>query len=150
MCMYSSRQADGGEPMGKHLEGKDLAAAGLLYSTTVSILLQLSLTLLKRRLQLPTRLHRMFQKSRTCFSKASCCMFGDPVCVCCLFMSICLQGRGIVMVGGGLRYMMSAWVSVHLIRQTGCRLPIEMWWVQLCYCTQTASCNVVGPPGSCL
>jgi hypothetical protein len=37
------------------------------------------------------------------------------------------QGRGVVMVGGGLRYMFSAWVSVHLLRSAGCRLPIEMW-----------------------
>jgi alpha 1,2-mannosyltransferase len=32
------------------------------------------------------------------------------------------------MIGGGLRYIMSAWAAVHLLRNTGCRLPIEMWY----------------------
>jgi len=45
-----------------------------------------------------------------------------------LVVRVCLQGRGVVMIGGGLRYIMSAWVAVHLLRSSGCRLPIEMWY----------------------
>jgi hypothetical protein len=45
----------------------------------------------------------------------------------CCVQHLFLQGRGIVMIGGGLRYMTSAWVAVHMIRRSGCRLPIEMW-----------------------
>lgn len=44
-----------------------------------------------------------------------------------IFCTVVVQGRGIVMVGGGLRYMISTWVGVHMIRRSGCRLPIEMW-----------------------
>lgn len=48
-------------------------------------------------------------------------------CVLRLPCAAVMQGRGIVMVGGGLRYMESTWIGVHLIRRSGCRLPIEMW-----------------------
>jgi hypothetical protein len=36
------------------------------------------------------------------------------------------QGRGIVVVGGG-RYFVSAYVTIRVIRELGCRLPIELW-----------------------
>ena len=38
------------------------------------------------------------------------------------------KGRGIVIVGGGLKYMVSAWINVHLLRRAGCTLPVEMWF----------------------
>lgn len=37
-----------------------------------------------------------------------------------------LQGRGIVVVGGG-KYFVSAYVTIRVLRHLGCRLPIEMW-----------------------
>ncbi|GBF93077.1 hypothetical protein Rsub_05688 [Raphidocelis subcapitata] len=38
------------------------------------------------------------------------------------------SGRGIVTVGGGMRYIVPAWMMVHQLRHLGCRLPIEMWY----------------------
>jgi hypothetical protein len=37
------------------------------------------------------------------------------------------EGRGIIMVVNGARYFANAWVAIHLIRQVGCRLPIQIW-----------------------
>jgi ADP-heptose:LPS heptosyltransferase len=37
------------------------------------------------------------------------------------------QGRGIVICGGGARYLPSAWVCINLLRRLGCDLPIELW-----------------------
>jgi ADP-heptose:LPS heptosyltransferase len=37
------------------------------------------------------------------------------------------QGRGIVICGGGVRYFTNAWVCVNILRQLGCRLPIQLW-----------------------
>jgi len=37
------------------------------------------------------------------------------------------QGRGIVVCAGGVRYFTNAWVAIHLLRQHGCRLPIQVW-----------------------
>lgn len=37
------------------------------------------------------------------------------------------EGRGVVICGGGLRYLPSAWVNVRMLRQHGCRLPVELW-----------------------
>jgi hypothetical protein len=39
------------------------------------------------------------------------------------------HGRGIVIAGGGLKYMPSVWVHVHLIRSFGCNLPIQLWYL---------------------
>ena len=36
-------------------------------------------------------------------------------------------GRGIVIVGGGLRYFPCAWVCIRMLRECGCKLPIELW-----------------------
>lgn len=39
------------------------------------------------------------------------------------------SGRGIVMVGGGLKYMVSAWINIHLLRAVArCALPVELWF----------------------
>jgi hypothetical protein len=37
------------------------------------------------------------------------------------------SGRGIVICGGGVRYFTNAWVCINMLRQVGCRLPIELW-----------------------
>jgi ADP-heptose:LPS heptosyltransferase len=39
------------------------------------------------------------------------------------------QGRGIVMCGGGRRYFPCAWVAINRLRDLGCRLPIELWFL---------------------
>jgi hypothetical protein len=36
------------------------------------------------------------------------------------------RGRGIVVIGGG-RYFVSAYVTIRVLRHVGCRLPIELW-----------------------
>ena len=40
-----------------------------------------------------------------------------------------LQGKGIVMCAGGIGYFTCCWVAIHAIRRTGCRLPVEVWYV---------------------
>eukprot|EP00877_Chromochloris_zofingiensis_P011779 jgi/Chrzof1/6855/Cz02g01020.t1 len=37
------------------------------------------------------------------------------------------SGRGIVMVGGGVKYAIPAYVSLYALRRTGCSLPVELW-----------------------
>ena len=37
------------------------------------------------------------------------------------------SGRGIVMCAGGLVYFISAWVSLNMLRRSGCTLPVEVW-----------------------
>jgi ADP-heptose:LPS heptosyltransferase len=39
------------------------------------------------------------------------------------------QGRGIVICGGGMRYLPSAWVCINMLRRLGCRLPIQLWYL---------------------
>ncbi len=36
-------------------------------------------------------------------------------------------GRGVVVCGGGARYFTCAYVCLSMLRQTGCRLPVELW-----------------------
>lgn len=36
-------------------------------------------------------------------------------------------GRGIVICGGGEKYLPCAWVCIHVLRSLGCTLPIELW-----------------------
>ncbi|KAI8468938.1 MAG: mannosyltransferase putative-domain-containing protein [Monoraphidium minutum] len=38
------------------------------------------------------------------------------------------SGRGLVTVGGGMRYIIPAWIMVHQLRHKGCSLPVEMWY----------------------
>ncbi len=40
-----------------------------------------------------------------------------------------LSGRGIVMCGGSRTYFPCAWVSIQMLRDLGCRLPIELWYL---------------------
>ena len=37
-------------------------------------------------------------------------------------------GRGIVILAGGLTYMVPAWVNIHLLRRTGMLLPSCIPW----------------------
>lgn len=37
------------------------------------------------------------------------------------------QGRGIVLCSGGVTYFTGAWVTINMLRQLGCHLPIELW-----------------------
>lgn len=37
-------------------------------------------------------------------------------------------GRGIVLTGGGTRYMVPMLVSIRMLRATGCTLPVECWF----------------------
>ncbi len=37
--------------------------------------------------------------------------------------------RGIVIAGGGLKCFPSVWVNVNLLRQHGCELPIQLWYM---------------------
>jgi ADP-heptose:LPS heptosyltransferase len=37
------------------------------------------------------------------------------------------SGRGIVICAGGERYFTNAWVCINMLRQLGCRLPIQLW-----------------------
>lgn len=39
-------------------------------------------------------------------------------------------GRGIVIPGGGVVYIISVYVNVRLLRFLGCRLPIEVWMLE--------------------
>jgi alpha 1,2-mannosyltransferase len=37
------------------------------------------------------------------------------------------SGKGIVYTAGGVSYITCAWVSISLLRRSGCNLPIEIW-----------------------
>jgi hypothetical protein len=39
------------------------------------------------------------------------------------------EGRGVVICAGGVRMFTNAWVCIHLLRQTGCELPIQVWYL---------------------
>lgn len=36
-------------------------------------------------------------------------------------------GRGIVICGGGMKYLPGAWVCIRMLRHLGCALPMELW-----------------------
>jgi hypothetical protein len=39
------------------------------------------------------------------------------------------RGRGIVICGGGLKYFTCAWVTIKMLREVGCTLPIQLWYL---------------------
>lgn len=39
------------------------------------------------------------------------------------------SGRGIVICGGGVQYFANAWVCINILRQDGCKLPVELWYL---------------------
>ena len=39
------------------------------------------------------------------------------------------EGRGIVICGGGARYLPSAWVCISMLRRLGCALPVQLWFL---------------------
>jgi len=38
------------------------------------------------------------------------------------------SGRGVVIVAGGTKYLIPAWVCVRALRYVGCKLPIQIWY----------------------
>jgi hypothetical protein len=38
-------------------------------------------------------------------------------------------GRGVVICGGGPKYFTCAWVCINMLRDRGCELPIELWYL---------------------
>ncbi|MFK7787516.1 MAG: hypothetical protein AB8B56_20500 [Crocinitomicaceae bacterium] len=40
------------------------------------------------------------------------------------------QGRGIVICGGGPVYFTCAWININMLRNIGCKLPIELWHLE--------------------
>ncbi|DBA65601.1 TPA: hypothetical protein ACH3X2_002666 [Trebouxia sp. C0005] len=38
------------------------------------------------------------------------------------------RGKGIVIMAGGLTYFVPAWINIHMLRKTGCTLPVEMFF----------------------
>ncbi len=40
------------------------------------------------------------------------------------------EGRGIVICGGGVKYFTNAWVCINRLRQSGCRLQVEVWYLK--------------------
>jgi alpha 1,2-mannosyltransferase len=42
--------------------------------------------------------------------------------------SFTYAGRGVVILGGGLTYMVPAWVALHMLRRAGSSLPVEVWF----------------------
>ncbi len=57
--------------------------------------------------------------ARTMFDEAARRALGESVPV--------LGGRGIVICGGGVKYLTCAWVCVNLLRRLRCELPIQFW-----------------------
>ncbi len=53
-------------------------------------------------------------------------------------------GRGIVICGGGERYLPGAWVCMRLLRHLGCQLPIELWHLGPQECDRRM-CNLLAP-----
>jgi ADP-heptose:LPS heptosyltransferase len=39
------------------------------------------------------------------------------------------RGRGIVICAGGVKYFTGAWVCLHRLRDLGCQLPVELWYL---------------------
>jgi hypothetical protein len=39
------------------------------------------------------------------------------------------EGRGVVIPGGGTKYFPSLWVAVNRLREMGCTLPVEVWYI---------------------
>ena len=39
------------------------------------------------------------------------------------------KGRGVVIAGGGTRYFPGVWVCVRTLRELGCELPVEVWYM---------------------
>ncbi len=38
------------------------------------------------------------------------------------------EGRGIVVCAGGITYFTNAWICINMLRDLGCRLPIQLWY----------------------
>ncbi|MFT5822255.1 MAG: alpha 1,2-mannosyltransferase [Crocinitomix sp.] len=40
------------------------------------------------------------------------------------------KGKGIVICGGGPVYFTCAWININMLRKKGCKLPIELWYLE--------------------
>jgi hypothetical protein len=40
-----------------------------------------------------------------------------------------MEGKGIVICGGGLKFFPGAWVCINMLRRLGCKLPIQLWYL---------------------
>lgn len=40
-------------------------------------------------------------------------------------------GRGVVIAAGGVKFQVGAWVTISMLRELGCTLPIEVWYLGL-------------------
>src|SRR5947209_7644298 len=38
-----------------------------------------------------------------------------------------LAGRGVVIAGGGAKYLPGVWLCVNKLRRLGCTLPVQVW-----------------------
>ena len=57
------------------------------------------------------------------------------------------RGRGIVIAGGGERYLPSLYVTVRAIRHVGCQLPIQVWYLGRNHEMPLARQNLLAPYG---
>lgn len=39
------------------------------------------------------------------------------------------KGRGLVICGGGVKMFTNAWVCINMLRRSGCKLPIQLWFL---------------------
>ncbi|GIW83170.1 MAG: hypothetical protein KatS3mg105_4977 [Gemmatales bacterium] len=39
------------------------------------------------------------------------------------------EGRGIVIAAGGVKFQINAWVCIRMLRDLGCQLPIQCWYL---------------------
>lgn len=46
------------------------------------------------------------------------------------------QGKGIVIMAGGLTYFVPAWINIHMLRKTGAPGQLSISDVSLTYCLQ--------------
>ena len=46
------------------------------------------------------------------------------------------QGKGIVIMAGGLTYFVPAWINIHMLRKTGAPEELSISDVSLTYCLQ--------------
>jgi len=56
-------------------------------------------------------------------------MLDDAVAAEYIYPAGRFKGRGIVICGGGLKYFPCTWVCLNILRQVGCQLPVEVWYL---------------------
>ena len=56
-------------------------------------------------------------------------LLDEVVAADCVYPAERFKGRGIVICGGGPKYFPCIWVCLNMLRQVGCRLPVEVWYL---------------------